>query len=437
MKKVAITTLGCKTNQFESAAMSESLADAGYESVSFNQAADVYIINTCTVTAKSDAESRKLIRRAARTNPAARIVVTGCYAQLAAAELAALPNVALVLGNSEKKGIASLLEALDGESRILVADIGREAGAAGLHLESFAEHTRAFLQVQNGCDSFCSYCIVPYARGRSRSVPFDEVLAGARKSAAAGFREIVLTGIHLGAYGLDLDTKRDLLELVEAVAAAGFVNRLRIGSLEPNEVTTEFIDFLAASPVICPHLHLPLQSGSASVLAAMGRDYTPESIANLVGRVVAKVADISIGFDVIAGFPGESDAGHKETFRLIESLPIAYLHVFPYSSRPGTAAAEMPGHLHPAVVKRRAEELRRLGERKRREFAERFIGRDLQVLVQGDGSSGICRNYLSVKLAGDGSLAGKEIAVRIVGVNPDGSCNGLCLDDSRTQDAAI
>jgi len=436
-KRVAITTLGCKTNQFESASMSESLTAAGYESVPFNQSADVYIINTCTVTAKSDAESRKLIRRAARLNPAAQVVVTGCYAQLASAEIAALPNVSLVLGNSEKRGIVSLLETLSAESKIQVADIGKEKGVAGLHLESFSEHTRAFLQVQNGCDSFCSYCIVPYARGRSRSVPFEEVLAGARKSASAGFREVVLTGIHLGAYGLDLTPARSLFELAQGVVADGFVKRLRIGSIEPNEVTAEFMDYLAASAVICPHLHLPLQSGAGPVLAAMGRYYTPEFIAALVKKLVAKLPDISIGFDVIAGFPGESDDDHAATFGLIAALPIAYLHVFPYSSRPGTAAALMPGHLPPTVVKRRAEALRRLGERKRLEFAERFIGRDLQVLVQGAGNGGVARNYLSVKIEGADLPVGDEVSVRISGVNPDGSCQGFLLPDSRTRGAAI
>ena len=348
-----------------------------------------------------------------------------------------MPNVSLVLGNSEKKGIASLLETLAGESKIQVADIGKEKGAAGLHLESFSEHTRAFLQVQNGCDSFCSYCIVPYARGRSRSVPFDEVLAGARKSASAGFSEVVLTGIHLGAYGLDLEPVRTLFGLVQGIAADGFVRRLRIGSVEPNEVTAEFIDYMASSQIICPHLHLPLQSGSASVLAAMGRDYTPEFIVDLVDKLVAKIPDISIGFDVIAGFPGESDANHAATCRLIESLPIAYLHVFPYSSRPGTAAAEMPGHLSSTVVKRRASELRRLGERKHLEFAERFMGRDIQVLVQGDGSSGITRNYLNVRLNGAAAFVGEEVIVRVTGVNPDGGCRGFLLPGSRTPDAAI
>lgn len=427
VKRVAITTLGCKTNQFESAAMSEALVAAGYQSVPFSEVADIYIINTCTVTARSDAESRRLIRRAARLSPSARIVVTGCYAQLASAELAELPNVSLVLGNSEKKGLVSLLESLDSEARVQVADIGRVTAEEGLHLESFSEHTRAFLQVQNGCNSFCSYCIVPYARGRSRSVPLAEVLAGARKSAAAGFREVVLTGIHLGAYGLDLEPEGNLLGLIQSIAADGFVSRLRVGSVEPNELTEKFISFMAASPILCPHLHLPLQSGSAAVLGAMGRKYGPDLILELVARLVAALPDISIGFDVIAGFPGESEADHAATCKLIESLPVAYLHVFPYSARPGTAAAELPGHLHSSVVKRRAEELRTLGERKRLEFAGRFIGRDLQVLIQGDGSSGMARNYLGVKLAGEAAVPGEEVVVRITAVNPDGSCRGRIL----------
>ena len=436
-KRVAITTLGCKTNQFESAAMSESLAAAGYENVPFTQSADVYIINTCTVTAKSDAESRRLIRRAARLNRASQVVVTGCYAQLAAKELADLPNVSLVIGNSEKKGIAALLEGLDGEVKIQVADIDKETGAEGLHLESFAEHTRAFLQIQNGCNSFCSYCIVPYARGRSRSVPFDDVLAGARKSAAAGFREVVLTGIHLGVYGLDLSPKRSLVELIKKIDAAGFVSRLRIGSLEPNEITAELIELLAGSKNICPHLHLPLQSGSERVIKAMGRGYNPAFIKELVTKIVADVADIAIGFDVIAGFPGESEAEHSATMELIEPLPIAYLHVFPYSTRPGTVAAAMPGHLQSAVIKRRAEELRTLGERKKREFAAGFIGLELQVLAQGDGRSGIARNYLPVQFDGQAAISGDEVTVRIIAVNSAGVCRGFLLAGSRSRDAAI
>lgn len=424
MKKIAIKTLGCKTNQFESAAILESLVTEGYEIVPFSQAADVYIINTCTVTARTDAESRRLIRRAARLNPDTRIVVTGCYAQLAAPELAGLPNVALVTGNSEKRSIASLLQNLGEEPQIIVSDIGAASKSEGLHLDTFSEHTRSFLQIQNGCNSFCSYCIVPYARGRSRSVPFEEALDGVRNSAEAGFAEVVLTGIHLGAYGLDLEPKRALLELLQRIDAEGIVARLRLGSIEPNEVTEDFICFMAASGTICPHIHLPLQSGSAKILSAMGRSYSPAFVSQLVTRLVSKIPDISIGLDLIAGFPGESEEDHAETCNLVGSLPIAYLHVFPYSSRPGTKAASMPGHLHPSVIKQRAEQLRRIGDRMSLDYAGRFVGRVLPVLIQQDGKSGISRNYLNVGLIGDGHAAGVEMPVLISEIRSDGSCIG-------------
>jgi threonylcarbamoyladenosine tRNA methylthiotransferase MtaB len=424
MKKVAITTLGCKTNQFESAAMRESLAKEGFEIVPFNHSADIYIINTCTVTARTDAESRKLIRRAARLNPDSRIVVTGCYAQLSAPELADLPNVALVAGNSEKRGISSLIRDLGTEPQVHVSDIGNAGNTGGLHLETFSEHTRSFLQIQNGCDAFCSYCIVPYARGRSRSVSFEEVLDGVRSSAQAGFAEVVLTGIHLGAYGLDLVPRRGLLELLQRIDAESMVDRLRLGSIEPNEVTDDFIRFMATSRTICPHIHLPLQSGSAKILSSMGRSYTPAFIRDLVTSLVSEVPDISIGLDLIAGFPGETEEDHAETCNLIEGLAVSYLHVFPYSSRPGTKAAAMPGHLHPSVIKRRAEDLRRIGGRKSLEFANRFERKVLPTLIQGDGRSGITRNYLTVSLIGAGYTAGVEMPVLISESRPDGSCIG-------------
>jgi len=429
MKKVAITTLGCKTNQFESAAMTEALARDGYELVPFAAGADIYIVNTCTVTARTDAESRRLIRRASRWNPEGKIVVTGCYAQLAADDLKELPGVALVMGNREKGGVTALLQELEGgEPRVVVAEIAAELEMAPLSLESFAEHTRAFLQVQNGCNAFCAYCIVPYARGRSRSVPLDEVLDGIRKLAARGFREVVLTGIHLGAYGLDLQPRHELLDLLAAVEGEGMVERLRVGSVEPNEITPEFIGFHSTSRHICPHLHLPLQSGSASVLERMGRRYTPHTVRELVGSLLAAVPEMAIGFDVIAGFPGESEEEHRATCDLIASLPVAYLHVFPYSSRPGTKAADMPGHLSPAVVKSRAEELRLIGEEKKRVFARRFVGGELPVLVQSKSSggmvTGLSRNYLSVTFPASFDSKGEELLVRITGVDADGSCRG-------------
>jgi threonylcarbamoyladenosine tRNA methylthiotransferase MtaB len=418
-QRVAITTLGCKINQFESAAMAENLGREGFRMVPFEDEADIYVINTCTVTARTDAESRKLIRRAGRKNPRARIVVTGCYAQVAFEELRDMPGVDLVLGNVEKKGIAGLLREIGDGPRVLVSDISLEARAEGLALESFAEHTRAFLQVQNGCDAFCSYCIVPYARGRSRSVPPDEVLAGIGSFAAKGFREVVLTGIHLGAYGLDLAPQESLLSLLAAAEGRRLVPRLRVGSVEPTEISDELIAFLAGAATVCRHLHIPLQSGSDTVLARMNRKYSASLFREVVEKLVRAMPDISIGCDIIAGFPGETEDEFDETLRFVEALPIAYLHVFPFSPRAGTPAADMP-QVNGAVIRERAAALRRLSDRKKRAYYQRFLGEELQVLVQErspDGLlKGLSRTYIPVLLPGDDSLVNSEVTVRVTEV---------------------
>ncbi|KAB0669497.1 tRNA (N(6)-L-threonylcarbamoyladenosine(37)-C(2))-methylthiotransferase MtaB [Oryzomonas sagensis] len=414
MKRVAIATLGCKTNQFESAAMSEQFQKAGYRMVPFTEPADIYVVNSCTVTARTDAETRRLIRRARRLNPQARIVATGCYAQVAPGELERMPEVDSVLGNREKQDIAGLVEA--GESRI--SDISAEQTAEPLPLSSFAEHTRAFLQAQNGCNSFCAYCIVPFARGRSRSVPLDDVLQGVRELAANGYREVVLTGIHLGAYGLDLSPRHSLAGLVRRIADEGAVPRLRIGSVEPNELSDELIGLMAASEVICPHVHLPLQSGSDTVLHRMGRRYTARFFSDLVARVTAALPDAFIGADVIAGFPGETDEEFLETLHLVEELPFSDLHVFPFSRRAGTKAAGMPAQVPADVVRGRGERLRNAAVMKKGAFLQRFIGRTLPVLGQtGQPETGrirgLSRNYLQVDYAASEELVNREAAVVI------------------------
>jgi threonylcarbamoyladenosine tRNA methylthiotransferase MtaB len=420
MQRVAITTLGCKTNQFESATMSEALGRDGFRVVPFDDMADIYVINTCTVTARTDAESRRLIRRAGRRNPDAKVVVTGCYAQIAFDSLREMPGVDLVLGNMEKKGITGLLKEIGTGPKVLVSDISLEKRAEGVALESFAEHTRAFLQVQNGCDAFCSYCIVPYARGRSRSVPPGEVLAGIKAFAGKGFREVVLTGIHLGGYGLDLAPPSRLLDLLATVEKQRLVPRLRVGSVEPTEISDEFIDFLAGAETICPHLHIPLQSGSDRVLERMNRSYATPQFRAVIDKLVAALPDIFIGCDIITGFPGESDEEFREGLRFVESLPVAYLHVFPFSPREGTPAATMPAQVNGAIIRERAAALRRISDRKRRAFYGRFSGRDLSVLVQErtpDGLlKGLSRNYIPVVLSGDDALIGREVTVRVTEV---------------------
>jgi threonylcarbamoyladenosine tRNA methylthiotransferase MtaB len=414
-KTIAITTLGCKINQFESAAMTEALELDGFSIVPFSGPADIYLINSCTVTAKTDAESRRLIRRATRLNPEARVVVTGCYAQMAGAELLEMPGVHLILGNSEKRDIVGFLKEIGEEPRAVVADISLQKSGESAPLESFAEHTRAFLQVQNGCDSRCAYCIVPFARGASRSVAPEEALEGMVSFAAKGFKEIVLTGIHLGGYGLDLVPRTDLLGLLRLAEERVPVNRLRIGSVEPTEVSPELIAFLAASRMVCPHLHLPLQSGSDGVLSRMNRGYTTDLYRLVVQALARAIPDICLGSDLIAGFPGESDQEFSETYRFIEELPLAYLHVFPFSPRPGTPAATMTPQLHSRVIKERAEALRLLSEQKKNAYAAGFLGRELQVLVQRDagGRKGLSRNYLPVLIEGSEGLFNSEVTVRI------------------------
>lgn len=414
MKRVAISTLGCKTNQFESAAMIEQLKAAGYLIVPFSEQSDIYIINSCTVTSRTDAETRRMIRRARRLNPVSRIIATGCYAQVAPGELEKMPELDCVLGNQEKQDISALLES----TKHSVSEITAISRAEPLKLTSFAEHTRAFLQIQNGCNSFCAYCVVPYARGRSRSVRPDEALHGVQDLAANGFKEIVLTGIHLGAYGLDLPSSTTLTALVRLIDAESIVPRLRIGSVEPNEISEELLSLMATSKSICPHLHLPLQSGSDSVLQRMGRPYTAGFFSDLIARISAAMPDAFIGADVIAGFPGETEGEFDETVRLCEELPFSDLHVFPYSSRPGTRAAGMPEHVPDRIVTERAARLRSIAKLKKAVFMERFAGKELKVLVQGyDDKSGTCRglsrNYINVSFSGEKSLVNKEVNVVI------------------------
>ena len=414
-KTIAITTLGCKINQFESAAMTQALEKDGFSIVPFSGPADIYLINSCTVTAKTDAESRRLIRRATRLNPEARVVVTGCYAQMAGAELLATPGVNLILGNSEKRDIVGFLREMGDQPRAVVADISLQKSGESAPLESFAEHTRAFLQVQNGCDARCAYCIVPFARGASRSVAPEEALDAMTSFSAKGFKEIVLTGIHLGGYGLDLNPPTDLLGLLQRAEGLAAVNRLRIGSVEPTEVSAELISFLAGSQMVCPHLHLPLQSGSDGVLSRMNRGYSTELYRGVVQALVQAVPDICLGTDLIAGFPGETDQEFAETYRFIEELPLAYLHVFPFSPRPGTPAATMTPQLHSRVIKERAEALRLLSEQKKHAYAAGFLGRELRVLVQRDagGRKGLSRNYLPVLIEGSEGLFNSEVNVLI------------------------
>lgn len=402
-KRVAITTLGCKVNQYESAALTGAFENRGYEVVPFGSEADIYVINTCTVTGRSDYQARQLIRRAYRVNPAATIVATGCYAQVSPDEIAAMPEVSLIVGSDEKMTLPERIEAWDknGE-KTFVADIGCVKEINFQAASFFPGHTRAFLKIQDGCDAWCSYCIVPRARGRSRSLPPDRVLEEIRRLGDSGYREVVLTGIHLGAYGKDLTEPVGLIDMLQAAEREQRVARIRISSLEPGEVMDELIDLVCNSQIVCPHFHIPLQSGDDQVLRAMRRTYDRTFFKDLIEKIRATLPRAAIGVDVMTGFPGEDEAAFRQTYDLIASLPATYLHVFPYSKRPGTPAASMKGQVGEKIKKERAEALRALGNRKKVDFARSFIGKGMTVLIEGQegkdkkSMQGWTDNYLAV-----------------------------------------
>ena len=413
---VSFVTLGCKTNQFESASMQESLRHAGYQVVPFDDGAELVIANTCTVTSATDAQSRNLIRRARRLNERCRVVVTGCYAQVDPDALHDLPGVSLVIGNEEKQRLLDFLKSDQSSTYVEVSDIRQAETVCLPPLTSFSGRSRAFVQIQNGCDAFCSYCIIPYARGASRSAQPDEVLQQISGLVESGYQEIVLTGIHIGGYGAGLEAPLTLNQLVRRIEQETRVHRLRLGSIEPTELTDELIEAVASSQVLCPHFHIPLQAGDDDVLRRMGRTYDRDFFARLVGRVNDVLPFAAICLDVITGFPGETDQEFKNTFDFISGLPITDLHVFPYSKRPGTPAATLPDQVPGNVSRERAARLRHLAAEKHRLFAESFIGQEFEVVVEAGSKvgllKGISKNYLDIRFDGDSEIAGQCVTVK-------------------------
>ncbi len=410
MSKAAILTLGCKANQFESAAMQGELEGLGFQVGALMHDCELVVVNTCTVTGATDTQSRKLVRRVRRVCPDARIFVTGCAAQIDPGMFSALAGVERVFGNMEKQDLKLLLA--PGGSQIQVSDIARAEHSPSLQISGFAHHSRAFVQIQTGCNNFCTYCIIPYARGRSRSVLPSDVVAQVQTLGAAGFAEIVLTGIHIGQYGKDLDAQLDLAGLVALILQNTSVARIRLGSVEPQELTPALIDLIATSPRVCSHLHIPLQSGSAPVLERMKRTYTPDFFRERIFTIRQALPKAGLGFDVITGFPGETSAEFEQTRAMLAALPFSYLHVFPYSSRSGTAAAQMPGQVPIELRRERATVLREIARTKANTFAREFIGKEVEVIFHArtptdTGATalwrGVSGEYLEVECAGDGS----------------------------------
>ena len=418
---VAFATLGCRLNQVESQEMGALLESRGFRTVNAAEPAQVYVVNTCTVTARADFSDRQLIRRITRRNPEALLVVTGCYAQTDAQAVARIPGVDLVLGNQEKYRLPDLLADLVKRARpeIRVGDI---AGARDVPVAPFAKvlgRSRAFVKVQDGCQHRCAFCIVPVARGGSRSQEPKVVLDQIRGLVEAGYRDITLTGVDIGHWGWDLFPRSRLADLVVKAAEVPGLRWLRLSSVLPAYFTAELIDVVTSSPAVAPHLHLPLQSGSDHVLRLMRRPYNVAMYRRLVERLAGAIPDLGLGADIIVGHPGERDEDFDATMALVGSLPFSYLHVFPYSDRQGTEAARRPGHVPAPVIRQRSARLRALGREMNLAFRRRMVGqrRDVVVLAERERETGrllgLTGNYVEVVFDGPGDLARRFVTVTV------------------------
>ena len=423
MKKAALHNLGCKVNAYETEAMQEMLEQAGYEIVPFKEGADVYVINTCTVTNIADRKSRQMLHRARKLNPEAVVVAAGCYVQTQG-EREIDPCIDIVIGNNHKKDLVRILREYE-ENREKdrageIGDINMTKEYESLQLTRTGEHTRAYIKVQDGCNQFCTYCIIPYARGRVRSREMQDVEQEVRTLAGNGYQEVVLTGIHLSSYGIDFDGRRHLIELIRAVHEIEGIRRIRLGSLEPGIVTEEFAEALASMPKICPHFHLSLQSGCDAVLKRMNRKYTSGEYYEKC-RILRKYFDApALTTDVIVGFPGETEAEFQESYDFVDKVDFYETHIFKYSKREGTKAASMPDQVDEQIKAQRSARLIELGEKKRKAYEKKFIGRTVEVLVEEDAviggknvQTGHTKEYIKIALDSEENLRNCIVNVQI------------------------
>jgi threonylcarbamoyladenosine tRNA methylthiotransferase MtaB len=426
--KYAVVTFGCRVNQADSLGFEEDLLAAGAVSGP-PQDADLVVVNSCSVTATADQGTRQTIRRIARDNPAARIVVTGCYATRCPDEVAALPNVERVVHNDDKSRLIQLLRRPEGTaegaqiaektlgsafSAISAVSSGSGDGPCGAAIEPGVAGRTAFtLRVQTGCAEPCSYCIIPTTRGMPRSVSLGEILSEVGRVTAAGFKEIALTGVHLGSYGRDLQAGSSLIDLLRALDAhAAHDTLFRISSLEPMDCSREIVDLVASSGRFAPHFHLPLQHASSRVLATMRRPYTIEYYASLVDDIRARIPNASIGSDIIVGFPGETDEDFEQLASYLERSPLTHVHVFPYSDRPGTPASAMAGKVNGVIVRERGRRIREIAQRLTRDFRESQIGTTHRALTLDDGTLAVTGNYVKVRIP-PGRVRNEWVRVRL------------------------
>jgi threonylcarbamoyladenosine tRNA methylthiotransferase MtaB len=436
-----VVTFGCKVNQYESAALTETLEGLGFVSRPSKTTPDLVLVNTCTVTARADQQARQTIRRLARQYPGAQIWVTGCYAQRSPETIASLPGVTRVFGNQEKASLADLVgsEIASPGPQVQVQEFGLQEPFLSSPVHHFPGHTRAWLKVQDGCSHACSYCIVPSVRGPGRSLPPEGVRSSLEALAARGFQEVVLTGIDLGQYGKDLLPPLNLARLLQEISRSDWPFRLRLSSLEPQEITAELVETLSRVRHLCPHFHLPLQSGSPAVLTAMGRPYHPGHFRDLVMELHRQFPQAALGLDILVGFPTETFADFEATRALVEALPVAYLHVFPFSPRPGTPAQNLrplPGE----EVQLRAQVMRKLGQDKKAAFYQAQVRQVGEVLVEGPapGRPGwlksLAANYLRVVLPGSKGWQNRRVNVRFLEVRDEVLIDGVLIGEVVTSE---
>ena len=428
MKKAALHNLGCKVNAYETEAMQHLLEEAGYEIVPFTQKADVYVINTCSVTNMADRKSRQMLHKAKKNNPDSIVVAAGCYVQTSEKEVLNDLSVDIVIGNDRKHDLVRLLEEYSLDSvNDTVDDINDgKHDFEELFIDQTKEHTRAFIKVQDGCNQFCSYCIIPYARGRVRSRRFENVIAEVERLAANGFKEVVLTGIHLSSYGVDFEEATGLLELLQAVNAVKGIERIRLGSLEPKIVTEHFASELSKLDKICPHFHLSLQSGCDETLKRMNRKYTTKEYERGCELLRKYFVHPAITTDVIVGFPGETEEEFEQTKAYLEHIHFYEMHIFKYSKRKGTRAAVMPDQIDEQVKAARSEKLIALGHDMSKEFRKFYIGKNEEVLFEekaviGDKEYfvGYTKEYVKVAKKTDENLENQIVSGRISGMLTD------------------
>jgi len=428
MKTIAFYTLGCKVNQSDTASMEKLFRNAGYKVVDFSSKADVYLINTCVVTNMGQSKSRKIIHKAVRQGPNALVVVTGCYPQTFPDEVKAINGVDLIVGNQDRGTIVSLVEEAYGKQRTDTVDAVRKLEMGSKFEEMNADEgthkTRAFLKIQEGCNQFCTYCIIPYARGPLRSRSLTNITEEVANLVAVGFKEIVLIGIHLGAYGHENKAGDTLVMAVKAALAVPGLVRLRLGSLESVEVDDELLALMAEDARVCQHLHLPLQAGSDKVLAAMHRPYTTEKFTEMLNKVREKLPNVSITTDVIVGFPGEEEADFANSLKYIKQCNFSKIHIFPYSQRRGTPAENYPGQISPIVKQERVARMERVDEEGHIAFCTKLIGQKVSVIMEAQTTIGIweglSQEYVRVFAPGDNTCAGTVKLIKVEKLYKDG-----------------